>query len=71
MCIWTMVFALVIARPFVEEGGFLGFAACILVLYHLVTMVVAETKPQGIYYLCKGNLVALKVCHVITVTCSD
>lgn len=63
ICIWSMIFALAIARPFVADGGFLGFACCVLVIYYFVTLTVMDVKPQGIYHLCKVNLVALKVCH--------
>ena len=59
--LWIMIIALAIARPMVTEGGFLGFAFFILVLYYAVTLITSDVKPYGVYCLCKGDLKALKV----------
>ena len=60
--IWFMVFAMAIARPFVDNGGFLGFAVVCLVLYYFATLIIAHVKPHGIYVLCNGDMRALRVC---------
>ena len=59
--IWITIIGLLVMRLFVYDGGFLGFAACILTIYYVVTLILANVKPHGIYVLCKGDAMALKV----------
>ena len=62
--IWITIIGLGVTRLFVYDSGFLGFAVVILTLYYLVTLILANLKPHGVYVLCKGDPKALKVCHI-------
>ena len=57
-----LIIFLFICRAVVGDngGGYLGFAALVLILYYIETLIYSLIKPQGVHYLIRGNMRGLK-----------